>query len=942
MVKCPGASYNATVMVSPVESSKRQVFGTVLILMVVLILLAYALRLLNLDAFSFWTDEGLTPLRSGYPLSEILSNRIIIQDGVTKDTHPPLYYLIIHFTQQLFGDSDFAYRYPSLLAGVLLVPLLFQFGRRLQSITAGLIAALFTAVSPLQIYYGNEARMYAIFVLLAAGASYVLWRALSGADLRRSMLLYVVLAALALYTHYTAVFLIAVQALFWLWLLWREGYKRLIVILGILALFLAIPVIPFTVPRMLGGAEANYYYVQPTVMLLDVLRFFSLGLTVDFKETLVSIVLVTSLILSLVGLWSAGTWLKRLFLLGYLLAVVFGLMAGSLVKPMYQGVRHIMAGSPAFILLLAMGADYLLQSRQQFGERRRIVTRMVGIILMLAPLLGSFYALNNFYNDPAFAKDDFRSMIQYIEGRAGKNDVVLYHNAILLPLHEHYRTRQDLAATALPVYPYLADGVEGQLADLASNYDRLWFTSDPPADDRDLDGRVPTWLKENLQDVDNESFHARTTIVHSTGYRSAAADAEAVPEDSGVLDLAWPDLPVLYGIETDLKAPEGGSTMWIDLFWQGQTSMPATNTTIRLWLQDAQGDEWARYEQGISDNFNNWPADNLVRESYKLPLPQAILPGSYTLMARPLDGEGQAIGEGKALAELEIAPSPGLAGRPAAIFENGLALKSLDWFDESVHPGHNMSVALIWQTEPGKELPLDDLRYELEVIAPNGEVVRTLGGQPVDGRVEQLPEGAAVREQTAIYFSPESEPGEYKLWWRLYKGDEVVGGRPYWRPWYSDRLIYGTLYVTPWPMDSSLPEDVTVAEAQFGPAIQLYGYELGDTTPDYLPLTLYWLATAKPEESYLIFVHLVDAASGEIVSQVDRVPVDDLRPTSGWRPGEVLSDRLILSLGHDLLPGEYQINVGVYNPDSGERLPLTVDGQRLPDDQITLETIMLP
>ena len=87
---------------------------------VLLILLAFGLRLQNAEMFSFWTDEGLTPLRSGYSISQILSNQVIIQEGITNDTHPPLFFIIIHFSRMILGESDFAYRYPSLLAGVLL------------------------------------------------------------------------------------------------------------------------------------------------------------------------------------------------------------------------------------------------------------------------------------------------------------------------------------------------------------------------------------------------------------------------------------------------------------------------------------------------------------------------------------------------------------------------------------------------------------------------------------------------------------------------------------------------------------------------------------------------------------------------------------------------------------------------------------------------------
>jgi hypothetical protein len=221
-----------------------------------------------------------------------------------------------------------------------------------------------------------------------------------------------------------------------------------------------------------------------------------------------------------------------------------------------------------------MGADYLLRYRFAADERSRLVTRFLGVALLIAPLVGSFYALNNLYTDPSFAKNDFRSMIHYVESRAGENDVVLYNNAILLPLHEHYQTRDDLPVTALPVYPHSAEGVEGPLADLAQTYDRIWFMTDPPADDRDLQRRVASWLSSNLQDVDNKSFHAKTTVVHSTSYRTESAQILEVPSSALALDHRWSELPSLRGIETGAVAPSGGETLWLDLFWQGNAEAP--------------------------------------------------------------------------------------------------------------------------------------------------------------------------------------------------------------------------------------------------------------------------------------------------------------------------------------------------------------------------------
>ena len=72
----------------------------------------------------------------------------------------------------------------------------------------------------------------------------------------------------------------------------------------------------------------------------------------------------------------------------------------------------------------------------------------VGGGFILTPLLGSLYALDNLYNNPEFAKDDLRALVAYVEQRAGERDVVLYNNAVLLPLHAHYQQRDDLPVTA--------------------------------------------------------------------------------------------------------------------------------------------------------------------------------------------------------------------------------------------------------------------------------------------------------------------------------------------------------------------------------------------------------------------------------------------------------------------------------------------------------------
>ncbi|MBE2222772.1 MAG: glycosyltransferase family 39 protein, partial [Anaerolineae bacterium] len=857
------------------------------------------LRLMNIEAFGFWTDEGLTPLRAGYSLSQILRNDIIIQGFLTKDTHPSFFYMIVHFSHQLFGETDFAYRFPSVLAGVLLVPVMYQFGRRLRGMGLGLLAAVLTAVNPLQIWYANEARMYTLFVLLLALASYVLWRALTGAPLVRALILYLILAGLAFYTHYTAVFLIAVQALFWVWLLWQHGQKKLIIGAAIVGILAAIPLVPYTIPRLLGGKEANFFYVSLSTMLQDVVRFFNLGLTVDFSQPAIKLINIVAGTLLLLGLYAAKAWKCRLFLLSYLLAVVFGLFAGSLLfKPMYQGVRHIMAGSPAFILLTGWGVVFAWEQARQ-TEKIRWGWATVGVVSLFVMLIGPLVSLNNLYTNPdIYAKDDFRDLIAQMEANAGSNDVIVYNNAIHLPLHEHYQTRDDVAVTAVPRYPTLASKTAvPDLTHLAETYERIWFVTDPPADKRDEESLTRQWLEENLVNVAHNRAHARTTIVESLTFVTNPVAITTVPENGTRLDSQWPNLPTLHSIQIEDTSPITRPTLWFSLIWGETPARP--DAYLRFSLQDQNGQEWdAKIQPLVADTNSQWTANSLNQLAYKFTLPTGLPPGDYTLWGQPLaQDRTTTLGDARLLSELSISlqNSFGADTWPEnhhILFSNGMEL--LDWQlgDTEVPPGHNLPLTLYWQANEAGQF--DNIQYELAVVEPDGTVLRTQTDSPGADWLTAWPADTPIMERTGLYFRPETRPGTYQLRWQLIDDGEVVSGRPFWQPWHSETITLGEVTVVPWPLLTEPPDDVTHSEAVFGP-IRLHGYRENQADAGQVAFDLVWQTQTVPDDNYFLFVHLVDA-DGNIVAQTDRVPGNTLRPTGGWREGEVISDSITLTL----------------------------------------------
>jgi hypothetical protein len=103
-------------------------------------------------------------------------------------------------------------------------------------------------------------------------------------------------------------------------------------------------------------------------------------------------------------------------------------------------------------------------------------------------------------------------------------------------------------------------------------------------------------------------------------------------------------------------------------------------------------------------------------------------------------------------------------------------------------------------------------------------------------------------------------------------------------------------------------------------------------------LDLYWKAAGLTSTSYAVFVHLV-GPDGAIVAQHDQPPVAANRPTTGWLPGEVVHDPYILAIPAGADPGDYCVRLGLYDPATGRRLPVSSADLPAADHLLLPETI---
>jgi hypothetical protein len=159
---------------------------------------------------------------------------------------------------------------------------------------------------------------------------------------------------------------------------------------------------------------------------------------------------------------------------------------------------------------------------------------------------------------------------------------------------------------------------------------------------------------------------------------------------------------------------------------------------------------------------------------------------------------------------------------------------------------------------------------------------------------------------------------------------------------------YAAAYYLP-AGDSFPPQPDQPTGAIFGDAAQLLGYSLDATATapgDTVRLTLYWRSLAPLDDDYTVFTHLLGehnpATQGPLWAGHDSQPDGGHYPTSLWQPGETILDIHPLTLPADAPPGDYQLEVGLYDLETMARLPAQDgSGHPLPGDAVLLGTIRM-
>ena len=390
--------------------------------LIALLALGAALRVYRLSAQSFWYDESYQVQVSGQPLLRTL--RALLTDS---PDYGPFSHVLFNLWLRI-SEGDFWARLLPALCGLLAVYVVYVFCLRICGPRTGLAAAFLLAISPIHIWYSQEARAYSLVVLLNTLSMLYFINSIDPGR-RKHRALYVLVSVCALYTHPYAIFTIAAQLLYALVALRRQPSLRLRTLDIAAAVALYLPWAYF-MSTMLGRTIGGPKSVGPTVLAYSLYSFtfgYSVGPSVDelhhqasigsyipYLRIIAPLAAVYGLLL-LRGL-AAGANERRiprrdLLLCAWFAFPLLGAYAASQLTPVTYNVRYVLAALVPYLTFIAMGVASLKRTQWR-------------TIALASLALTSLYSIRNLYTDPRYFKGDTRSAALYLNRAARPGDVV--------------------------------------------------------------------------------------------------------------------------------------------------------------------------------------------------------------------------------------------------------------------------------------------------------------------------------------------------------------------------------------------------------------------------------------------------------------------------------------------------------------------------------------
>jgi 4-amino-4-deoxy-L-arabinose transferase-like glycosyltransferase len=608
-------------------------------------LAAFALRLYRLGAASLWYDETVSLFLARQDL-------VALTRHTAGDIHPPLYYYLLHFWGQFAGWSEFSAAFLSLFFGVLLIALIYHVAQEWFDRQVASIAALLVAISPYNLGYSQEVRMYTLGATLGLASVFFFVRLLAAQTtedrqqttdrfsspsprpspiISRDFIAYAAVSALGLYTLYYFAFLLVFENLVALvWLI--RNYELRIANCALRTWFLSqlavllvyAPWLPIAFRQAIDPPVPPWRsFTALSSVLPESFSALALGQSVE-PAAVWPVLLVVAIVVTF-ALWRdtnrQSLTTNCLFLLAYTLVPLTAIYALSLWKPLYH-VRYVFIYSPGFYLLLALGIARI--SNLELQITHYYVLRNSGRWLTTAALLllaaSAAYSAYNFWFAPRYADDDLRGAVQRIAAAWRPGDAVLINAGYTYtafayyydqPIAWHGRLTDYVPRDARAGAVILRTGSIGGSASLgwgSPESDFYATTADETraALDRvfaahprvwllrlydtvvDPDGVIRDYLTRHGRIIDDQVFTGESNA-RVQGYLTTRVPLTALPASATRRDVVLGNRIVLLGFEPTAATVRAGAALDTTLYWRAkQATNVDEHVFVGLYAEDGK------------------------------------------------------------------------------------------------------------------------------------------------------------------------------------------------------------------------------------------------------------------------------------------------------------------------------------------------------------------
>ncbi len=624
------------------------------IMLIIIMLVAFAVRAHHLAFDSLWSDEGISLLRAAEPLRTMLAAMPV--------EHTPGYFVALQAWIALVGASDYAVRFLSLIGSVLAVALLQRLGSDLARPSAvrrwiGMMGAALLATNATQVAYAQEARMYAWLVAMSLLATVALWNLLNPPRVswRYGSIawgaIYAFAVAACVYLHYFGALVPITQALYVLgWVLVTRRWRLALRWVGwsAVALLLFAP----WLPRTLGIFGFDGWRTGGSVAEIPMRYLVAYTGATSMPSPWSNIIPWMMLALALTGL----IWWTRFRPAG-------GLLVGAMTIAPFVAVLLLAARNPDYherytlflaapLMALAAAGTIALEPRlwSRDPARRRLNGLPVATATVAAILVGAnFAALAGYYGDYEFRKPDYRAAAMRIQSEQHPGDVILVDGPNPDIVFNHYYSGGLPVIDLRDLEGASADEVDARLRAATAGAGRVWellYFHEP--------GGVQEWLATH-------AWATEPTLHNDIRVTLYGVDDEAQPEASTAPNLDFGDALTLEKVIVAPTPVNRGDVLRVTTDWQTHAAPADLKFSLRLTDQYGALAQASDYRpQNWFAPTSAWAVNQAARDQHGL-LTEPLGTGIYTVTLRLYDeATGAAIatsdGEDIPLGVVELLP----------------------------------------------------------------------------------------------------------------------------------------------------------------------------------------------------------------------------------------------------------------------------------------------